>query len=196
VADKDDQCPTIKGDLNGCPDSDNDGVADAADNCKDLAGVARYDGCPVPDTDGDGVNDEEDKCPTDKGITDNMGCPEIKQEIKKKIAFAARNIFFQFASDRILQKSYGPLNAVVKVLQENPELKLNIDAHADSIGSAEANVLWSEKRAKAVANYFISKGIDADRINWKGYGATRPVASNETAKGRSLNRRVEMQVDY
>lgn len=196
IADKDDACPNDKGTLNGCPDTDNDGVADKDDKCKDVAGLARYNGCPIPDTDADGINDEEDKCPTQSGISANGGCPEIKQEIKQKIDFAAKNILFQFASAVILKSSFAPLNEVVKVLKENPSLKLTIDAHADNVGTTERNLYWSEQRAKAVADYFISKGIAAERITYKGYGDTKPIADNKTAKGRALNRRVEMKVDY
>lgn len=196
VTDKDDQCPNEKGTLNGCPDSDNDGVADKDDKCKDVAGLARYNGCLIPDTDNDGVNDEEDKCPNEAGVTANNGCPEIKEEIKQKIDFAAKNILFQFASDVILKKSFTSLDEVVKILQDNPSLKLNIEAHADNVGNAERNLYWSEQRAKAVTNYFISKGIAANRISYKGYGATRPIADNKTAKGRALNRRVEMKLGY
>jgi outer membrane protein OmpA-like peptidoglycan-associated protein len=196
VADKDDQCPTEKGTLNGCPDSDNDGVADKDDKCKDAAGLARYGGCPIPDTDNDGVNDEADKCPNEAGTAGNKGCPEIKEEIKQKIGFAAKNIFFQFASDIILKKSFVSLNEVAKVLAENPSLKLTIAAHADNRGTPERNMMWSERRAKAVADYFISKGIAAERIAYKGFGDTQPAGDNKTAAGRALNRRVEMNVDY
>jgi OOP family OmpA-OmpF porin len=196
LIDKDDQCPNEKGTLNGCPDSDKDGVADKDDKCKDVAGLARYNGCLIPDTDNDGVNDEEDKCPNEAGITANSGCPEIKQEIKQKIDFAAKNILFQFASDVILKKSFAPLDEVVKVLQDNPSLKLNIDAHADNVGTAERNMDWSNRRAKAVADYFIGKGIAAERITYQGYGDTKPIADNKTAKGRALNRRVEMKLSY
>ncbi|MBP6687812.1 MAG: OmpA family protein [Lacibacter sp.] len=196
VTDKDDQCPTEKGTLNGCPDTDGDAVADKDDKCKDVAGFARYNGCPIPDTDGDGVNDETDKCPAEAGITANNGCPEIKEEIKQKIDFAAKNILFEFASDVIVKKSLASLNEVVKLLQENPLLKLSIDAHADNVGTAERNMMWSERRAKAVADYFISKGIAPERISYKGYGDSRPIADNKTAGGRSQNRRVEMKVAY
>lgn len=196
VADKDDACPREKGTLNGCPDTDGDGVADKDDQCKDVAGLQRYNGCPIPDSDKDGVNDEEDKCPNAAGIVANNGCPEIKQEVKQKIELAAKNIFFEFASDVILKKSYKALDAVVNVLQQNPSLKLNIAAHADNLGTPERNMMWSERRAKAVADYFVSKGIAADRITYKGYGDTQPIATNKTAKGRAANRRVEMKVDY
>jgi OmpA-OmpF porin, OOP family len=196
VADKDDQCPTEKGTLNGCPDSDNDGVADKDDKCKDVAGLARYNGCLIPDTDHDGVNDEEDKCPNEAGVTTKGGCPEIKEEIKQKIEFASKNILFEYASDVLLKKSFASLNEVAKVLLENPSLKLNIAAHADNAGLPERNMMWSERRAKTVADYFISKGITPDRITYKGYGDTKPIADNKTATGRALNRRVEMNVEY
>ena len=200
INDELDKCLTIPGlaKYEGCPipDTDKDAVNDEDDKCPTVPGLARYSGCPIPDTDGDGVNDEEDKCPNEAGITANGGCPEIKQEIKQKIDFAAKNILFQFASDVILKSSFVPLNDVVKVLQENPALKLNIDAHADNVGTPERNMHWSERRAKAVADYFISKGIAAERITYKGYGDTKPIADNKTAKGRALNRRVEMKLSY
>ncbi|MFT3844629.1 MAG: OmpA family protein [Lacibacter sp.] len=196
VADKDDKCPDEKGTAQGCPDSDKDGVPDKDDACKTVAGIAKYKGCPVPDTDKDGINDEEDKCPTIAGTAANKGCPEIKQEVKTKIDFAARNIFFAFASDEILKKSYTSLNEIVKILKENPAMKLTVSAHADNRGTPERNMMWSEKRAKAVSDYFISKGISADRIMYKGYGDTQPIADNNTEKGRAQNRRVELNISY
>jgi len=75
VPDALDNCPTEKGTVKGCPDADGDYIADKDDKCKDIAGVYRYDGCPVPDTDGDGLNDEIDKCITEKGSKENHGCP-------------------------------------------------------------------------------------------------------------------------
>ncbi len=75
ISDSKDECPAVKGTVNGCPDSDGDGVADKDDQCKDVKGVARYKGCPVPDTDDDGVNDDEDGCKTVKGVKENQGCP-------------------------------------------------------------------------------------------------------------------------
>ena len=75
ITDAKDNCPTEKGTVYGCPDSDGDGIADKDDKCKDVAGVYRYDGCPVPDTDGDGLNDEIDRCISEKGLKENHGCP-------------------------------------------------------------------------------------------------------------------------
>ena len=79
INDKDDKCPTVAGvaKYNGCPvpDTDKDGINDENDKCPTVAGVAKYNGCPVPDTDKDGVNDEEDKCPTVAGLARYQGCP-------------------------------------------------------------------------------------------------------------------------
>jgi dTDP-4-amino-4,6-dideoxygalactose transaminase len=71
--------------LSGCPDKDKDGIADQNDKCPDVAGTAKYNGCPVPDSDGDGLDDENDKCPAVAGKPENHGCPAIKQEIVKKV---------------------------------------------------------------------------------------------------------------
>lgn len=196
VSDDKDLCPTEKGVLNGCPDSDNDGIADKDDQCKNIPGTAKYKGCPVPDEDKDGIPDEEDKCPALAGTADNNGCPEIKAAIKQKVDMAARQIFFAFASDKIEAKSLIALDAVITILKENPAIKLKIEAHSDNKGSFERNIYWSQQRAKAVADYFIMKGITSDRIIFKGYGDTQPVADNATEAGRSKNRRVELKLSY
>ena len=79
VIDEKDKCPTVAGlaKYNGCPipDTDKDGVNDEQDKCPTVAGLAKYNGCPIPDTDKDGVNDEQDKCPTVAGLTRYNGCP-------------------------------------------------------------------------------------------------------------------------
>jgi len=79
IEDKDDKCPTVAGiaKYQGCPipDTDGDGINDELDKCPTVPGVAKYQGCPIPDTDGDGINDEEDKCPTVPGIAKYQGCP-------------------------------------------------------------------------------------------------------------------------
>jgi OmpA-OmpF porin, OOP family len=79
IPDNVDKCPTVAGvaKYNGCPipDTDGDGINDELDKCPTVAGVAKYNGCPIPDTDGDGINDENDKCPTVAGIAKYNGCP-------------------------------------------------------------------------------------------------------------------------
>jgi OmpA-OmpF porin, OOP family len=201
IPDKDDKCPTVAGvaRYNGCPipDTDGDGINDEVDKCPTVAGVARYNGCPVPDTDGDGVNDEEDKCPTVPGVKENQGCPLMKEEVVKKIAYDAKNIFFATGSAKLLPKSFKPLNEVAKILNEDANLKLDIEGHTDNTGKPEKNQVLSESRAKAVLDYLKTKGaVEESRLASSGYGDTKPVASNKTPKGKAQNRRVELKLKY
>jgi len=200
INDEEDKCPAVPGfaRYQGCPipDTDKDGINDEEDKCPTVPGVARYQGCPVPDTDGDGVNDEEDKCVTLPGPVSNQGCPVIPDEVKKQVDIAANNILFVTGSYKLLPKSYKGLNEVVKILQDNPGMKLAIDGHTDYVGSDEMNQTLSDNRAGAVKNYFLSKGIDESRITSEGHGETMPVADNKTAAGRQKNRRVEMKLTY
>lgn len=151
-------------------------------------------GCPIPDTDKDGVNDEEDKCPNEAGPASNFGCPVIAPEVIEKINFAAKNIFFATGSAKLLAKSYGSLDNVVKILQGDPTYKIDIEGHTDTIGTAEKNHTLSHDRANAVKAYLVSKGIEESRVTTAGYGFERPIASNKTAAGRAKNRRVEMKL--
>ena len=200
IADKDDKCPTVAGlaRYQGCPipDRDKDGINDEEDKCPDLAGVARYQGCPVPDRDKDGVNDEEDKCPDLPGDAANSGCPVIKEEVAKKIAYAAKNIFFTTGKYVLLAKSNKPLNEVVAILNENKDLKLDIDGYTDNKGKTDKNLLLSQQRADAVKKYMVSKGVDASRLVATGHGQDSPTADNKTAAGRAKNRRVELHLKY
>lgn len=80
-------------------------------------------------------------------------------------------------------------------MAENPRLKVEIAGHTDNIGTAAYNMQLSQRRAEAVKDYLVKKGIDPRRITAKGYGKTRPLASNDDEKeGRELNRRVEFRV--
>jgi hypothetical protein len=96
IADGDDKCPDVAGlaRYQGCPvpDTDKDGINDEADKCPTVPGLARYQGCPIPDTDGDGVNDEEDKCINEKGRL-NFGCPVIDEKTIERVNRAAQNVF-------------------------------------------------------------------------------------------------------
>jgi outer membrane protein OmpA-like peptidoglycan-associated protein len=88
------------------------------------------------------------------------------------------------------------LNDVVKIMQDNPEMKLAIDGHTDWVGAEEYNQTLSDNRAGAVRDYITSKGIDASRIVSTGHGETTPIADNKTAAGRQKNRRVELTLSY
>jgi outer membrane protein OmpA-like peptidoglycan-associated protein len=200
INDENDKCPTVPGlaKYQGCPipDADKDGINDEEDKCPAVPGVARYQGCPVPDTDGDGINDEEDKCPAVPGVASQQGCPEISEQVTKTLEYAAKNVYFATGSTKLLSQSFKPLNEVVKILKDNPSLKLKVDGHTDNIGADDFNMKLSDGRAASVKKYLVSKGIDAARLESEGFGETTPVADNKTATGRQKNRRVEMKVFY
>jgi outer membrane protein OmpA-like peptidoglycan-associated protein len=104
------------------------------------------------------------------------------------------NVFFDFDKWDLRPESFLELNRVVKLLNENPAIEIELSAHTDSKGSDEYNFKLSDNRARSVVNYIISQGIPESRIVSKGYGETVPVATNDTDEGRQLNRRVEFKI--
>lgn len=107
---------------------------------------------------------------------------------------ALRNVFFETGRWQILPESEYELAKVVDLLTKNPTLKIELGGHTDNVGRPEANQRLSEQRAKAVYDHLISKGIPSDRLSYKGYGETQPVATNDTDEGRRENRRTEIKV--
>ncbi|MDF2188420.1 OmpA family protein [Paraflavitalea sp. CAU 1676] len=200
IPDKDDHCPHEKGLLKyqGCPipDTDGDGIHDEADKCPQLRGLAAYQGCPPPDADNDGVPNDQDKCPELAGTTGNQGCPEVRDDIRRKINVAAQHIFFGTGSATLLQKSFKSLDEVIKVMTDDPLIKIDIEGHTDNIGTAVSNLLLSQRRAMAVRTYFINKGIAVERLSASGFGEDKPVADNNTPNGRTANRRVVLNLRY
>ena len=203
VADKDDACPDQPGRAatNGCPDRDNDGVVDSQDKCPDVPGspLPQYMGCPIPDTDGDGVRDDIDKCPTVKGTFANAGCPEAAPkptavEMQPTMDTAARRILFQTGKAVLTVSSYTALDAIAAQLDRNTDVTLTIEGHTDNVGSTASNQILSEKRANTVKNYLVKKGVGASRMTVEGYGESKPRATNATAAGRELNRRVVIRL--
>ncbi|MCA6440392.1 MAG: OmpA family protein [Sediminibacterium sp.] len=194
INDENDKCPTVPGlaKYGGCPipDTDKDGINDEEDKCPTVPGLAKYNGCPIPDTDGDGVNDEEDKCPTVKGTVTNAGCPELAAQYK----FDNKKVLFNTGTAVLTKASKVELEKVVKALNDYPSLKLYVDGHTDNSGSDKVNVPLSLKRANAVKAYLFSRKIDAARLVTDGFGSSKPIADNKTAKGKALNRRVEFRV--
>ena len=115
-----------------------------------------------------------------------------KLQIGTKVVL--ENIYFETNKATLKPESFEQLNQVVKFMENNESVKLEISGHTDNTGSLKYNTKLSEERARAVVDYLVSKGIDASRLTWKGYAFTQPVAPNDTAEGREKNRRVEFKV--
>ena len=187
----------VKVDTNGCPvDSDGDGIADYLDKCSGTPAGVKVDanGCPV-DSDGDGVADYLDNCPHTPGTVANNGCPEVKEEAKREFQKAMEGIKFQTGKDIITKDSYPILDNIADILKANPEYTVAINGYTDNVGNDEKNLVLSEKRAAAVRNYLINKGVESERMTSKGFGEANPRADNSTAAGRAQNRRVEFIVN-
>jgi len=104
------------------------------------------------------------------------------------------NVFFDFDKWDLRPESFVELDRVVKLLQENPAIEIEMSAHTDSYGSDEYNFKLSDNRARSVMEYILSKGIAPARIISHGYGETVPVVENDTPENRQLNRRVEFKI--
>jgi outer membrane protein OmpA-like peptidoglycan-associated protein len=141
------------------------------------------------------VADHVDNCPSEAGPADNQGCPAKQKQlvvIKQDRIEIKETVYFNTAKASIQSRSFKLLDQVAKLLTEHPELeKVWIEGHTDSAGKAEANRKLSQRRAEAVRDYLIKKGVAAERLVAQGFGPDRPIADNKTAKGRAANRRVE-----
>lgn len=208
VPDAEDACPRLVGDASpnakrrGCPpDRDGDGVFDVDDRCPDVPGVESSDpaknGCPA-DTDGDGIPDDKDACPREKGEPNAdpklNGCPTAVRVEGTQIVIL-QQVNFETGRDEIKKDSYGLLEQVASALQQHPEIaRVAVDGHTDNRGGDKPNVNLSERRAVAVVRWLIEHGVDARRLEARGFGARRPIADNKTDAGRAKNRRVEFQI--
>lgn len=141
------------------------------------------------DDDGDGVVNERDKCPnTLKGArVDGNGCV-VEQTL------TIRDITFENNSARLTANAQRLMENVVSFLRSDPSARISISGHTDSVASDAYNLKLSRSRATEVRDYLIGYGIDGSRLDAAGYGESRPVATNATAEGRELNRRVEFRI--
>ena len=210
VLDPEDLCPTEPAGKvpdparRGCPDkdSDGDGVFDSQDQCRDVHAGLMPDpmraGCPSPDRDGDSIADPVDACPDKKGAPSSdpkrNGCPGLVVVESGQIVIL-KQVFFATNKDTILKLSYPVLDAVATALKAFPHIKkVRVEGHTDNQGKADYNTDLSDRRAKSVMAYLIVKGVEATRLDAKGYGPTKPIADNKTVKGRALNRRVDFLI--
>lgn len=185
-------------------DSDYDGVPDSQDRCPSQAGPAQNGGCPETgtpviiangDRDGDGIIDSADKCPdqpeTKNGYQDDDGCPDELPADLASFSGSIQGVVFKTGSPTLDAKSFPVLQKAAEVFKKHPELRVEIGGHTDNVGNEGTNTTLSQKRAESVKAWFVGKGLEAGRFEPKGYGPSKPIATNDTAEGRAQNRRVE-----
>ncbi len=136
------------------------------------------------DTDNDGVEDGADQCP---------GTPQMAH-VNRIGCWALDSYTFDIKKYDILESQYPALDGVAEVLKMNPALRIRIDGHTDSTGTADFNQTLSERRANAVRDYLQSVGIEVDRLETRGFGMSSPIARNDTDEGMAVNRRCQLTV--
>ncbi len=198
VPDGIDLCPDtpigVEVDIYGCPlDTDKDGIPDFKDQQLDTPMGALVDENGVAiDTDGDGVPDGIDKCAdTGEGVkVDEFGCP-LAKPITEKIIL---NIKYPSGSVEPDKESISILDDLAERLRIYSDVRIEINGYTDALGSSRSNLKLSQKRAEAVMEYLLAKGIAAERMISKGYGEDENffIATNDTPEGRQQNRRVEI----
>jgi outer membrane protein OmpA-like peptidoglycan-associated protein len=183
-------------------DSDADGIPDAHDACpdsnEDRDTFDDEDGCPDGDNDGDRVLDRDDKCPNEpetyNGIDDEDGCPDRGRVVVTSTAIEVLDqIYFDKASDHIRSPSSPLVDAIAATLRGNPDIrKIEIGGHA----SADEGEQWglSSRRAAAVRQALVARGIEPSRLVIVPYGSTRPLDTRETDTARDRNRRVDFLI--
>ncbi|MBB86395.1 OmpA family protein [Abyssibacter sp.] len=184
----------------GVTDSDGDGVGDRYDRCPGTPSGVPVDavGCPL-DSDGDGVPDDLDRSPrTPAGVAvDEFGVPLESSGQTEPVERRFEDVNFAFDSSAISEYASVLLDntaAEIRSLQEKyKEVTVQITGHTDSVGTKEYNSGLSTRRANAVRDYLVRKGVNPDSIVTLGFGETQPVASNKTPQGRLLNRRGEIR---
>lgn len=181
-------------DEDGCPDRDNDqdGLLDPQDKCSDLPedrdGFQDEDGCPDGDNDGDGILDVEDDCPNDG--TNKCGVVMNACEI-----VITEKVFFEYDREIIKAESFPILEAVASVMLARTQiLVMQVEGHTDTDGPDDYNLDLSQRRADSVSRFLVEKGVDAGRLRAKGFGETKPIATNKTPAGRATNRRVQFMI--
>lgn len=122
--------------------------------------------------------------------------PKTKPSVAeaKKQPIVLKNIFFETGSAALKQASAAELDRLVNLLTDNPDLRIQINGHTDDVGEEQDNLKLSEDRAKAVYDHLVSKNIAIERLKFKGFGESSPIADNNSEEGRKINRRTEFIV--
>lgn len=196
VSDEIDRCPDDFGfgANRGCPDRDKDGVVDIDDGCPEIFGSADSDGCPMSDRDGDRVPDEIDQCPDTSGSIARKGCPEtLVGELLIDLNERAKSLPFSRGDGDFKTRVDRQLEAVIQTMRTNRRDRYLILGFTDASGPTELNQRLSEERAKAFFDYLVSRGIDADRLQYEGRGELPEDRSLEGVEPHP-HRRVEIHL--
>jgi outer membrane protein OmpA-like peptidoglycan-associated protein len=118
--------------------------------------------------------------------------PDVGASLRDKGRVTLSNVHFATGKADITSDSETALNGAVNALKKHSDWNIRVEGFTDNVGSKEANLKLSSDRAEAVMNWLVAHGIDRARLSAKGYGESRPVASNSTEGGRAKNRRVEL----
>lgn len=185
-------------------DRDRDGIPDSIDRCpddpEDRDGFEDDDGCPDPDNDGDRIPDVEDACPNERevynGFQDEDGCPdEGKIVIEDNTIVLNEKISFKTNSAEILAESDALLDAMAKALLAHPEfLLIEVQGHADERAPDLHNLRLTQKRASAVVDALVKRGVAPERLRPMGYGEYCPIDASSNQEAWERNRRVELKV--
>ena len=114
--------------------------------------------------------------------------------LKEGQVIRINNLYFRANKSFLLRESYEELDKVAAFLEDNPGIAVEIGGHTNGLPSHEFCNELSDARAKRVYDYFVEQGIPANRLSWKGYGKTEPIADNSTLQGRKKNQRVELKI--
>ncbi len=213
VLDPDDACPDVPGvrtddpKTNGCPpDRDHDQIIDAEDACPDIPGVHTTDpktnGCPLPpDRDKDGVLDADDACPDIPGVhtedPKTNGCPPASDLVRVEGDQILLNdiVHFETGSPRVRHVSWPLVKKVAEFIEKNADIEqVDIQGHADEVGTSEYNLYLSKERAESVKRLLIDFGVDPTKLVEHAYGKDRPREAGHDERAHRENRRVEFTI--
>jgi hypothetical protein len=210
IPDTEDKCPLDPEDKDGfqdddgCPDKDNDfdGIPDAQDKCpndpEDKDGFQDLDGCPDPDNDGDGIPDGQDKCPNEpetiNGNQDDDGCPDRGDPL---VILSPDRLdlldAIQFKGTAIAKQSLNVLGQVGATLRAHGEIaRLRLTIHVQPTRDSDKDMDLSQKRAEVLKNWLVKYGIDAKRLEARGFGGNKPLVPPDQRGSAQINERVEL----
>jgi outer membrane protein OmpA-like peptidoglycan-associated protein len=142
---------------------------------------------------------------SDQGYAFNSGVLDASQgnvapvnvkllKLEQNAKLTLRDINFESNSVKLSEISFAELDRVIQLMNENPTLKVEVDAHTDDVGTDQYNLLLSQQRAKSVVDFLLEKKINPDRFSAKGFGETQAKVPNDNDENRAVNRRVELKI--